>query len=75
MARGGFIPTAVFSPWTKYAGNPIVPVDDAHPGTSSAVLVPDGTRHRLYTTHPEVRVRFSTHQSTVSVSESRAGLR
>ena len=45
--------------WTKYAGNPIVPVDDAHPGTSSAVLVPDGTRHRLYTTHPEVRVRFS----------------
>lgn len=45
--------------WTKYAGNPIVPVDDAHPATSSAILVPDGTRHRLYTTHPEVRVRFS----------------
>jgi hypothetical protein len=45
--------------WTKYSGNPIVPVDDAHPGTSSAILVPDGTRHRLYTTHPEVRVRFS----------------
>jgi hypothetical protein len=45
--------------WTKYLKNPIVPVDDAHPGTSSAILVPDGTRHRLYTTHPEVRVRFS----------------
>lgn len=45
--------------WTKYAGNPIVPVDDAHPATSSAILVPDGERHRLYTTHPEVRVRFS----------------
>lgn len=45
--------------WTKYAGNPIVPVDEAHPATSSAILVPDGERHRLYTTHPEVRVRFS----------------
>jgi len=45
--------------WTKYSGNPIVPVDDAHPGTSSSLLIPDGTRHRLYTTHPEVRVRFS----------------
>ena len=45
--------------WTKYSGNPIVPVDDAHPGTSSSILIPDGTRHRLYTTHPEVRVRFS----------------
>ena len=22
-------------------------------------LVPDGERHRLYTTHPEVRVRYS----------------
>ncbi|MFM7250617.1 MAG: glycosylase [Planctomycetaceae bacterium] len=45
--------------WTKYARNPIVPVDEAHPATSSAILVPDGERHRLYTTHPEVRVRFS----------------
>jgi len=45
--------------WTKYAGNPIVPVDEAHPATSSAILVPDGERHRLYTTHPEVRVRYS----------------
>jgi hypothetical protein len=23
------------------------------------MLVPDGSRHRLYTTHPDVRVRFS----------------
>ncbi len=45
--------------WTKYSGNPIVPVDEAFPATSSAILVPDGERHRLYTTHPEVRVRFS----------------
>lgn len=45
--------------WTKYSGNPILPVDEAFPATSSAVLVPDGERHRLYTMHPEVRVRFS----------------
>jgi len=45
--------------WTKYSGNPILPVDEAFPATSSAILVPDGERHRLYTTHPEVRVRFS----------------
>ena len=45
--------------WEKYAGNPILPVDPAHPKRSSAMLVPDGSRHRLYTTHPDVRVRFS----------------
>jgi hypothetical protein len=45
--------------WVKYAGNPVLPVDPEHPTRSSAMLVPDGTRHRLYTTHPDVRVRFS----------------
>jgi beta-1,2-mannobiose phosphorylase / 1,2-beta-oligomannan phosphorylase len=45
--------------WVKYAGNPVLPVDPEHPGRSSSILVPDGTRHRLYTTHPDVRVRFS----------------
>ena len=45
--------------WEKYAGNPLLPVDPLHPKRSSATLVHDGTRHRLYTTHPDVRVRFS----------------
>ena len=45
--------------WTKYGGNPILPVDPEEPKRSSATLVFDGTRHRLYTTHPDVRVRFS----------------
>jgi len=45
--------------WLKYAGNPVLPVDPEHPSRSSATLVPDGSRHRLYTTHPDVRVRFS----------------
>jgi hypothetical protein len=45
--------------WEKYAGNPILPVDPDHPKRSSATLVADGRRHRLYTTHPDVRVRFS----------------
>lgn len=45
--------------WVKYNGNPVLPVDPEHPGRSSATLVPDGSRHRLYTTHPDVRVRFS----------------
>jgi hypothetical protein len=43
----------------KYAGNPVLPVDPEHPSRSSATLVFDGSRHRLYTTHPDVRVRFS----------------
>jgi len=45
--------------WEKYAGNPILPVDPLHPKRSSATLIFDGTRHRLYTTHPDVRVQFS----------------
>ena len=45
--------------WEKYAGNPLLPVDPGHPKRSSATLVFDGERHRLYTTHPDVRVRFS----------------
>ena len=45
--------------WVKYAGNPVLPVDPEHPSTSSAMLVFDGRHHRLYTTHPDVRVRFS----------------
>ena len=45
--------------WEKWAGNPLLPVDPAHPKRSSATLVFDGERHRLYTTHPDVRVRFS----------------
>ena len=45
--------------WVKYAGNPLVPVDPDHPKRSSATLVHDGRRLRLYTTHPDVRVRFS----------------
>jgi len=45
--------------WQKYAGNPVLPVDPAVPAASSPLLVYDGSRHRLYTTHPDVRVRFS----------------
>ena len=45
--------------WEKYAGNPLLAVDPEHPKRSSAMLVFDGERHRLYTTHPDVRVRFS----------------
>ncbi|MEI6504472.1 MAG: glycosylase [Planctomycetota bacterium] len=45
--------------WTKYAGNPILPADDAHPKRSSGTLIFDGERHRLYTTHPDLRVRFA----------------
>jgi hypothetical protein len=44
--------------WTKYAGNPLLPVDPEAPKRSSATLVHDGERYRLYTTHPDVRVRF-----------------
>ena len=46
--------------WEKWAGNPVMPVDPAHPKRSSATLIHDGERLRLYTTHPDVRVRFST---------------
>ena len=43
----------------RIAGNPVLPVDPAVPAASSPLLVYDGSRHRLYTTHPDVRVRFS----------------
>jgi len=45
--------------WRKWAGNPLLPVDPAHPKRSSATLIHDGERLRLYTTHPDVRLRFS----------------
>ena len=45
--------------WEKWAGNPVMPVDPAHPKRSSGTLIHDGERLRLYTTHPDVRVRFS----------------
>jgi len=45
--------------WEKWVGNPLLPVDPGHPKRSSATLVHDGERLRLYTTHPDVRVRFS----------------
>ncbi len=45
--------------WEKWRANPLLPVDPGHPKRSSATLVHDGERHRLYTTHPDVRVRFS----------------
>lgn len=47
--------------WTKYAANPLLPVDPAAPKRSSATLVHDGERFRLYTTHPDVRVRLGIH--------------
>jgi sucrose-6-phosphate hydrolase SacC (GH32 family) len=50
--------------WEKWAGNPLLPVDPAHPKRSSATLIHDGARHRLYTTHPDVRVRFSIDRVT-----------
>lgn len=45
--------------WRKWSGNPLLPVDPEHPKRSSATLIHDGERLRLYTTHPDVRVRFS----------------
>ena len=45
--------------WEKWEGNPVLPVDPAHPKRSSATVIHDGERLRLYTTHPDVRVRFS----------------
>ena len=45
--------------WSKWSGNPLLPVDPAHPKRSSGTLIHDGERLRLYTTHPDVRVRFS----------------
>ena len=64
LERGGAWSTCIATSddlvhWVKYAANPILPVDPDHPQRSSAMLVSDGSRHRLYTTHPDVRVRFS----------------
>ena len=42
--------------WTKYDNNPIIPTNH-----SSAVLVHDGQRYRLYTMHPDVRVYLPRH--------------
>jgi beta-1,2-mannobiose phosphorylase / 1,2-beta-oligomannan phosphorylase len=45
--------------WKKYPGNPVLPVDPADPQRSSAFLVQDGNRFRLYATHPDVKVYIS----------------
>jgi hypothetical protein len=45
--------------WKKYPGNPVLPVDPADPLRSSAFLVQDGERFRLYATHPDVKLFFS----------------
>jgi sucrose-6-phosphate hydrolase SacC (GH32 family) len=42
--------------WTKYPGNPVLPVNPSMKGASSGMVVHDGTQFRLYTTHPDVRV-------------------
>jgi hypothetical protein len=50
--------------WTKYAANPLLPVDPVAPKRSSATLAHDGERFCLYTTHPDVRVRLGIHVQT-----------
>ena len=45
--------------WKKYPGNPVLPADPKDPQRSSAFLVPDGKRFRLYATHPDVKVFVS----------------
>jgi beta-1,2-mannobiose phosphorylase / 1,2-beta-oligomannan phosphorylase len=45
--------------WKKYPGNPILPADSNDPQRSSAFLVHDGDRFRLYATHPDVKVFVS----------------
>jgi len=37
--------------WEKYEDNPVIPSDD-----SSGILVDDGTRMRLYTMHPQMKL-------------------
>lgn len=59
--------------WRKWRGNPLLPVDETLPSASSATLVFDGTRHRLYTTHPVVRVRFSVLPVAVGVETGGPG--
>jgi sucrose-6-phosphate hydrolase SacC (GH32 family) len=46
------------SHWTKYPGNPVLPVNPSMKGASSGMVVHDGAQFRLYTTHPDVRVYF-----------------
>lgn len=45
--------------WKKFSGNPILPVNPDDPKRSSAYLVHDGKRFRLYATHPNVKVFVS----------------
>jgi beta-1,2-mannobiose phosphorylase / 1,2-beta-oligomannan phosphorylase len=51
--------------WTKFAGNPILPVDPKMRGASSGTVIFDGTRYRLYTTHPDVRLYGSIESAGV----------
>ena len=45
--------------WKMNPGSPVLPVDPNDPQRSSAFLVPDGKRFRLYATHPDVKVFVS----------------
>ena len=46
--------------WRKYRGNPIIRSND-----SSGILVDDGTKFRLYTMHPEVKLWLPKHAAAV----------
>jgi hypothetical protein len=48
--------------WKKFSGNPILPVNPDDPKRSSAFLVYDGKRFRLYAAHPNVKVFVSRKQ-------------
>ena len=52
--------------WRKYPGNPVLPADPTDPQRGSAFLVHDGTRFRLYATHPDVKVFVSKKASAAS---------
>jgi predicted GH43/DUF377 family glycosyl hydrolase len=41
--------------WEKYPANPLRPVEE---NKSSGILVPDGSKFRLYTMHPEVNLHL-----------------
>jgi beta-1,2-mannobiose phosphorylase / 1,2-beta-oligomannan phosphorylase len=45
--------------WKKYPDNPVLPVDPTDPERSSAFLVQEGNRFRLYATHPDVKIFVS----------------
>jgi predicted GH43/DUF377 family glycosyl hydrolase len=49
----GLIRSRDLKSWTKFTGNPIVPLEQ---NLSSGILVDDGTAWRLYTMHDAVRV-------------------